>query len=178
MQMNAGLDEGDILLQRSEPVASTDTGATLGARLARLGAGALIEAIDGLKQGSITPRPQDSSRATLAPRVQKDAGRIDWREPAERLERKVRAFQPWPTAYTSLGGRQLKVLHAAVRARARGEAPQPAGTVTASTADGIVVATGDGSLVLLVVQLEGRKALPTADFLRGHPVAPGTVLAS
>jgi methionyl-tRNA formyltransferase len=91
----------------------------------------------------------------------------------------VRAFQPWPTAYTSLGGRQLKILHAAVRApAARVEAPQPAGTVTASTADGIVVATGDGSLVLLVVQLEGRKAMPAADFLRGQPLAPGTVLTS
>jgi methionyl-tRNA formyltransferase len=179
MQMNAGLDEGDILLQRSEPVAATDTGATLGARLARLGARALIETIGGLQNGSIMPRPQDSSCATLAPRIQKDAGRIDWHEPAERLERKVRAFQPWPTAYTTLGGRQLKILHAAARApAARGEGSQPAGTVTASTADGIVVATGDGSLILLVVQLEGRKALPAADFLRGHPVAPGTVLTS
>jgi methionyl-tRNA formyltransferase len=179
MQMNAGLDEGDILVQRTEPVASTDTSATLGARLAQLGARALIETIDGLKAGRITPRPQDSSRATLAPRIQKDAGRIDWSEPAARLERKVRAFQPWPTAYTSLGGRQLKILHAMVSApAARGEASQPAGTVTASTADGITVATGDGSLILLVVQLEGRKALPAADFLRGHPVAPGTVLTS
>lgn len=177
MQMNEGLDEGDILVQRIEPVVSTDTGATLGARLARLGAQALVEAIHGLKAGTIAPVPQDSSRATLAPRIRKEAGRIDWREPAQRLERKVRAFQPWPAAYTSLGGRQLKILHAAVRTpSAGGAAPRPAGTVTASAPEGITVATGDGSLILLVLQLEGRRALPAADFLRGHPVAPGAVL--
>ncbi len=176
MQMNAGLDEGDILLQRTEPVVATDTSATLGTRLAHLGARTLLETIDGLKAGRIRPLPQDSSRATLAPRIQKDAGRMDWREPAQRLERKVRAFQPWPTAYTSLAGRQLKILHAAVRTPSAEAATRAAGTVAASGPDGITVATGDGTLTLLVVQLEGRRALSAADFLRGHPVAPGAVL--
>jgi len=176
MRMNEGLDEGDILLQRTEPILSTDTGATLGARLAHLGARALVEAIRSLKEGSVEPRPQDSSRATFAPRIRKEMGRIDWREPAQRLECKVRAFQPWPAAYTSLDGRQLKILQAAARPTSPGEAARSAGTVAASSPDGIAVVTGDGTLVLLVVQLEGRKALSAADFLRGHRVAPGAVL--
>jgi methionyl-tRNA formyltransferase len=177
MQMNEGLDEGDILLQRTEPIVATDTGVTLAGRLAQLGARTLVEAIQGLKEGSVEPRPQDSSRATLAPRIRKEAGRIDWREPAERLERRVRAFQPWPTAYTSLGGRQLKILQAAVEPPpVGGTGSRPPGIVMACSADGIAVATGDGTLILLVVQLEGRRALPAADFLRGHPMAPGAVL--
>ena len=174
MQMNEGLDEGDILVQRSEPIGPTDTGATLAARLAHLGARTLVEAIHDLRAGRIEPQPQDPSRATFAPRIRKEMGRIDWREAAVRLERKVRAFQPWPTAYSSLEGRQLKILHAAVRTTAAAGAPP--GTVTVSAGDGITVATGDGALALLVVQIEGRKALSAADFLHGHRVAPGTVL--
>jgi methionyl-tRNA formyltransferase len=179
MRMNEGMDEGDILLQRPEPVLPTDTGATLGERLARAGARALVDAIRDLKAGRITARPQDATQATLAPRIGKEMGRIDWRESARALERKVRALQPWPAAYTAVGGKQLKILQASLPRHPGPAAGAPAaGTVLASGADGIAVATGDGTLLLEVVQLEGRKALPAAEFLRGHPLPPETVLGS
>jgi methionyl-tRNA formyltransferase len=177
MRMNEGLDEGDILLQRTEPILATDTATALGTRLAHLGARTLLETIRGLKEGSIVPRPQDPSQATLAPRIRKEMGRVDWCEPAHFLERKVRAFQPWPTAYTSLCGRQLKILKAAVRATVPPpEGRRAPGMVVEIASDGIAVATGDGILVLRMVQLEGKKALSAADFLRGHPLAFGDVL--
>lgn len=179
MQMNEAMDAGDILLQKTVSIESIDTGATLGARLASVGAAALTEAMRGLKAGTLKAHPQDSSKATLAPRIKKEMGRIDWAETAAQLERKVRALQPWPTAYTDYQSRQLKVLAARV------DDPQPSGgggpvpgTVMASTAAGLRVATGSGTLILDVLQLEGRRALPAADFLRGHPVAVGTVLGA
>jgi methionyl-tRNA formyltransferase len=176
MQMNEAMDEGDILLQRGLPIEPTDTAATLGERLAHLGAATLVEALAACKAGTLEACPQDHASATLAPRIQKTMGRIDWREPADVLERKVRALQPWPTAYTSLHGRQLTAVEAHVAAAP--SPPRTPGTVMASTGDGIVVQTGAGALVLDVVQLEGRRPLPAADFLRGHPVPPDTLLGT
>jgi methionyl-tRNA formyltransferase len=178
MQMNAAMDEGDILLQRTVPISPTDTAGTLGSRLAHLGATLLVEAVYGLKAGTIEARPQDPTAATLAPRIRKPMGLIDWSKPAALIEREVRAFQPWPTSYTTLHGNQLKALGAHVSDRPPA-GPQPApGTVIASGADGVVVATGAGALVLTVVQLEGHRGLPVADFVRGHPVLPGIVLGT
>jgi methionyl-tRNA formyltransferase len=182
MQMNEGLDEGDILLQRETRIESTDTGETLGHRLAHLGAAALIEAIAALKRGTLRARPQDAAAATLAPRIRKEMGRMDWSRPAEELERRIRALQPWPTAYTSLHGRRLTVLRARVIRAAAGFAARP-GTVmegvdASSGPDVLTVVTGTDLLGLEVVQLEGRRPLPAGEFLRGHPVAPGTVLGT
>jgi methionyl-tRNA formyltransferase len=180
--MNEGLDEGDILLQRETRIESTDTGETLGHRLAHLGAAALIEAIAALKRGTLRARPQDAAAATLAPRIRKEMGRMDWSRPAEELERRIRALQPWPTAYTSLHGRRLTVLRARVIRAAAGFAARP-GTVmegvdASSGPDVLTVVTGTDLLGLEVVQLEGRRPLPAGEFLRGHPVAPGTVLGT
>lgn len=179
MQMNEAMDAGDILLQCEVPIEPTDTAMTLGARLASRGATLLLEAIRGRKAGTLVAYPQDPSAATLAPRIKKDMGRIDWTESAAQLERKVRAFQPWPTAYTSHRGKQLKVLAARVEdsAPSGGHTAVP-GAVTASMAAGLWVATGRGSLVLEVLQLEGHKPLPVSDFLRGRPVPAGTVLGA
>jgi len=178
MRMNPAMDEGDILLQRTVPIESVDTAETLGGRLARLGATLLVEAVSGLKAGTITERPQDSSAATLAPRIQKSMGRIDWRKPATAIEREVRAFQPWPTAYTTMYGKQLKALRVHVGAPPATRAKPAPGTVIASGKAGIIVVTGTDPLVLTVVQLEGHRPLQAGDFVRGHPVEPGTVLGT
>jgi methionyl-tRNA formyltransferase len=178
MRMNTAMDEGDILLQRTVPIDDTDTAETLGRTLADLGATLLVETVSGLKAGTITSYPQDSSAATLAPRIQKSMGRIDWTKPAAVIEREVRAFQPWPTAYTTVGGKQLKAKQSHV-AEAPGAGTQPApGTVMASGEGGIAVSTGAGVLALTIVQLEGHRQLDAGAFVRGHPVPPGTVLGT
>jgi methionyl-tRNA formyltransferase len=175
MQMNEGMDEGDILLQRPVPIEAIDTSESLGERLARVGAAALLEAIAGIKGGTLTPRRQDSAAATYAPRITKEMGRVDWTKPSVLLEREVRAFQPWPAAHTSLWGKQLKLLGARVGGESISAAP---GTVVTSDPSGITVGTGDGTLVLTTMQLEGQRPLSVADFIRGRPVPPGTVFGS
>jgi methionyl-tRNA formyltransferase len=178
MRVNPAMDEGDILLQRTVPIEEADTAETLGRTLANLGATLLVEVVSALKTGTITACPQDSRDATLAPRIQKSMGRIDWTKPAALIEREVRAFQPWPTAYTTIWGKQLKAFRAHVAGALAGS-PQPApGTIMASGEAGIVVATGADALVLTVVQLEGHRRLEAGDFVRGHPVHPGTVLGT
>ncbi|HZP43937.1 MAG TPA: methionyl-tRNA formyltransferase [Candidatus Binatia bacterium] len=171
MNMVEEMDAGDVLLQRETPIAPDDTTGTLTARLARLGATALGEAIDGLHAGTIRPVPQDRSRVTFAPRIEREQARIDWRRPAEELERLVRALSPAPVAFTTLEGRRLQV-H---RARVGTGAGAPGRVITARPS-GIVVGTGSVPLVLLDVQLEGRRRMSAGEFVAGRPLAPGTCL--
>jgi methionyl-tRNA formyltransferase len=173
MAMVEEMDAGDILLQRETPIAADDTGGSLAARLAALGAEAIGAAIDGLKAGTLRPVPQDPTRVTFARRLEHEDCRIDWARPAEALERVVRALAPAPAAFTTLGGRLLKVHRAAVAA-GRGRP----GEVLAAGADGIVVATGAEALRLLELQLEGRRRLGAAAFLAGHTLRPGTCLGA
>ncbi len=171
MQMDAGLDTGDILLQRTLPVGDDDAG-TLAPRLAALGGEALVLAIRLLEAGAIVPVRQDGAKATLAPVLEKEHGRLDFRMPAARLAARIRGFAPWPGAFTSVGGRVLKI-HAA---RADGGAGLPPGAAR-TTPDGLLVGCGEGSALLVTeVQLEGKRRVPAAEFLRGHPIAEGTVL--
>ncbi|TMB00039.1 MAG: methionyl-tRNA formyltransferase, partial [Deltaproteobacteria bacterium] len=157
------------------PIADDDTAGTLGDRLAHLGAAALAEAIDGLEKGTLRPRPQPTEGITFAPRIEREQGRLDWQRPAEELARVVRAFAPAPSAFTTFGGRVLKV-HRAVPEP--GPAVAPPATVIDAGPGGILVMTGAGRLRLLEVQLEGRRRLSAADFLAGHPVPPGTCLGA
>ena len=173
MAMNEEMDAGDILLQRETPIAPDDTGGTLGERLARLGAAAIGEAIDGLQAGTLRPVPQPAAGVTFAPRIEREHCRLDWRRTAIELERQVRALAPSPSAFTTLGGKFLKV-HRAALATGTG----PAGQVVAAGPDGLVVAAGTGALRLLEVQLEGRRRLSAAEFLIGHRLAPGTCLGA
>ena len=173
MAMNEEMDAGDILLQRETPIAPDDTGGTLGERLARLGAAAIGEAIDGLQAGTLRPVPQPAAGVTFAPRIEREHRRLDWRRPAVELERQVRALAPSPSAFTTLEGKLLKVHRAALAA---GTA-RP-GEVVAAGPDGIVVAAGTGALRLLEVQLEGRRRLSVAEFLAGRRLAPGTCLGA
>jgi len=173
MQMDEGLDTGHVLLQRALAIGEDDAEG-LARRLSVLGAEALVEALELLRAGRIVPVPQDPSQATLAPVLKKDDGRLDFALPASRLACRVRAFRPWPGAFTTLGGHTLKVHAAAPRGDeglARGEA-RPAEA-------GLLVGCGEQSaLLLLEVQLEGKKRVPAVDFLKGHPVPAGTVLGA
>jgi methionyl-tRNA formyltransferase len=173
MAMNEEMDAGDVLLTRTTPISGDDTAATLGERLARLGAVAIGDAIDGIKAGTITPVPQPATGITFAPRITREQGRIDWQRPAVELERLVRAFAPTPSAFTTLGDRVLKVHRASPAADGSTATP---GTVVDAGPDGIAVATGDGILRLLEVQLEGRRRLDAGAFLAGQRLAPGTCL--
>lgn len=168
MAMDEGLDTGDILLKRSLPIGATETAGALHDRLALLAAPALLEALDRLAEGPVSREPQDAALATYAPKLEKSDGRLDWREPADVLERRVRAMTPWPGASARLDGAVIKI-HAAEAGAAGGEP----GTILAAGPDGLVAAAGAGSLVLRELQLEGRRRHRAGDFLRGFPVAPG-----
>jgi methionyl-tRNA formyltransferase len=170
MRMSEAMDAGDVLAQLPLAIEPEDTAASLGRRLALLGGRALTEALAELRGRGLVPTPQDPSRVTYAPRLTKEEGRIRWSEPAATIARKVRAYAPWPSAFTMLGGRTVKILRARVAGTgAAGVAP---GTVTA-VGDAIAVATGDAALELLELQAEGRKPLAARAFAAGARVAAG-----
>jgi methionyl-tRNA formyltransferase len=170
MLLDEGLDTGPTLLSRREAIAPDDTAATLEPRLARIGADLLIETLLGLTRGAITPTPQDPARATYAPLLTKQDGRVRWTETAAAIERKVRAFRPWPGASTSLAGRVLKILQARVVDGAAGEP----GAVLAVDALGLLVACGGpAALRLVLVQPESRRAMPASAYAAGARIQPG-----
>lgn len=172
MQMDAGLDTGPMLLKRSTPILSQDTGQTLHDRLAVLGAQALVEALDNLD--TLVAQAQPDEGATYAAKLRKEEALIDWRQPAVVLDRLVRAFNAWPVAETRWDGRQLRIWEAEPKAEAHA---QPPGTVIGSSDAGIDVATGAGVLTLKRVQLAGRKPVSAAEFLRAHRLT-GAVLGA
>ncbi len=168
MQMEAGLDTGPVLAVRREPICQDDTTASLSVRLAALGGALVREELPRFLAGALLPRPQPEAGVTLAPPVEKRDGWLDFRLAASVLERRVRAFTPWPGAWTSLAGHLLKVHRARL-----GQRLGAAGTVL-GVEGGLEVACGEGSLVLLELQAEGKRRMEAADFLRGHPLAPGS----
>jgi len=170
MLMREEMDAGEVLLQRASPIGPEDTTATLTATLADLGAAALVEAIERIRTAGLTPIAQDAARVTYASRLGKEAGRIDWSHPAVTIARAVRAYSPWQSAYSSLGGRTVKILTAKVAAP--GGASAAPGTIVGGP-ERLMVATGSGTLELVTVQAEGRKALPAAAFLAGARLEAG-----
>jgi len=175
MYIGERMDAGDILWQKTIPIADDDTGGTLHDKLAVLGAGTLREALQLLKGGQLSARPQNEAEATYAPLIKKEDGYIDWRQDADTIARRIRAFNPWPSAYTTLHGRLLKIF-AAQQERSIPSSVPPPGTVAEVTPVSLVVATGGGYLALNEVQLEGKKRLPIAEFLKGYSLTPGLVL--
>jgi methionyl-tRNA formyltransferase len=173
MMMNEEMDAGDVLFTRETPIAPDETAGTLTARLAALGASAVGEAIDGLRDGTLRPVPQPATGITFAPRIERAHCLIDWTRPADALERQVRALAPAPSAFTTVDGQLLKVHRAAVEPG--GPAARPGELLSAG---GLLVATGAGALRLLEVQLAGRKRLDAAAFVAGHRVPPGTCLGA
>ncbi len=175
MGMVEEMDAGDMYLQRATPIGDDETAGELAARLAWLGAEAIGTAIAAMKTGTARPEPQPAAGVTYAPRIEREQGRIDWGRTADDLARLVRAFAPAPSAFTTVGGRTLKVHRAAADETATGAAP---GTVVATDGRGIVVATGSGRLVLHEVQIEGRRRMSAAEFVAGHPIPAGTCLGA
>jgi methionyl-tRNA formyltransferase len=164
MYVAEGLDTGDILLRRKIDILPTDTGGSLHDRLAQIAPNALFDALTMLAKG-IAPRiPQDNTLATYAPKLTRDDGRIDWSKSAEVIERKIRAFNPWPGAFMKLDRRNQKIFSASI-ADLSGEP----GEILRSEKE-LVIAAGNGAVSLGEVQLEGKRQMRAAEFLRGHRV--------
>jgi methionyl-tRNA formyltransferase len=175
MQIDEGLDTGPLLLSRATPIGSDETAAELEPRLARLGGELLVETLAGLASGTLEPVPQDASRATLAPLLTKQHGRVDWSLPARSIACRARGFHPWPGAFTQHDGRLLKLLR--VREAAPGQASREPGLVTLVDGEGIAVACGEGTLLRLEeVQPESRRAMPASAWAQGARLRPGARL--
>jgi methionyl-tRNA formyltransferase len=169
MQMDEGLDTGDMLLRKHCRIDGTDTAETLHDRLALLGAQAICEALQALATGKLSPQKQDGAQATYAAKLTKAEAALDWKLSAAELERAVRAYFPFPVAFSFHSGTAIKILKAAVKP---GNGADP-GTVVQVDKEGIQVACGDGLLSLLMLQKPGGKPLPAAQFLQGFPVKVG-----
>lgn len=172
MVMDEGMDTGDILLQVETPIGNEETCETLHDRLALLGGQLLRETLEKIKAGNIRPIPQDHSKATYAPPFKKEDGHIDWKKGAVEIGRQVRAFNPWPGAFSKLGNQWLKIYKGEVRERPLTGKP---GEVVWVGSDFIEVETGEGAFRIKEVQLEGRRRMTIRDFLSGHPILMGTV---
>lgn len=168
MRMEEGLDSGPVLHRVATPIDDGETAGTLTARLAGIGATALVEALSLLSAGSVKPQPQDESRATYAPKISRESARLDWSRDAGAVERQIRAFDPIPGAWTTLDGAPVK-LFAALPAVGSGEP----GTVLAAS-DRLVVAAGGGAVAVREVQPAGRTRLAVEDWVRGRGVAAGS----
>lgn len=175
MLMDEGMDTGAVLLQQPVPIQPDDTAGTLSARLAKVGAALLIETIRRLKEGTLTPRPQDHARATLAPLLKKEDGLIDWTLPAQRIADRVRGLSPWPGAYTYAGPERWTIWRVAADGRPAGAPP---GTVVEARKDALLVATGEGVLAIAELQPANGRRMAVAHYLAGHPVPPGLRLGN
>ncbi len=171
MQMDEGMDTGDMLLVQSVPITEDDTSETMHDKLSSLGGGLILDAIELLKEGKLTPERQDDSLATYAPMLKKQDGEIDWSKPARDIFNQIRGLLPWPGAFTRLNSKILKIYRSKVS-----EGSGVPGQIIESDDAIIRVATGDGTLDILELQLEGGKRLAAGDFLRGRPLSIGTQL--
>ncbi|PYK34583.1 MAG: methionyl-tRNA formyltransferase [Verrucomicrobia bacterium] len=167
MYMDEGLDTGDILLQRNVEILPNDTGGSLHDRLAQIAPEALLESLRLIAAGSAPRIRQDNARATYAPKLKREHGQIDWSESAAAIERKIRAYNPWPGAFMKVGDQNLKIFSASVV-----DLTGQPGEILRSDKD-LIVAAGKGALCLAEVQLEGKRRMSGAEFLRGHGALPG-----
>jgi methionyl-tRNA formyltransferase len=173
MRIDAGLDTGDILLQKEIPIQPTDTAETLAPTLAAVGADLIVHTLRGLQAGTIAPRPQDDTRATLAPILRKEDGRIDFHHAAQEICNRLRGFQPWPGTFTTFRGKNLHVWGAA-----GSDHSLPLGELLVAN-DRLLVGCGGGTaLVLLEVQPEGKKHMAVGDFVHGYRPQTGEKLGS
>lgn len=171
MRIDEGLDTGDILLQREMEIDPEDTALTLAPRLAEMGADLMLETLRGLEAGTIQPRKQDHTLATLAPILEKEEGRIDFNRPATEILNRLRGFQPWPGAFTSFRGKNL-TLHRA-RLAAYGIGPLVPGEMKVAGEDLFLGCGGGTALELLATQPEGKRRMSIKDFVHGYRPKPG-----
>jgi methionyl-tRNA formyltransferase len=173
MRIDAGLDTGGILMQRELPIAPDDTAETLGPKLAAVGADLMLETLRGLESGQIRPTPQDHSKATLAPILKKEDGRIDFHRTAIEICNRLRGFQPWPGAHTLFRGRHLQV-H---RARPADQPVELAPGQISTEATRLLAGCGQKTaLELIDLQPEGKRRMPARDFVNGYRPQPGEKL--
>jgi methionyl-tRNA formyltransferase len=173
MRIDAGLDTGDILLQKEIPIRPQDTALTLAPRMAATGADLMVESLRRLQAGTVHPQPQDNAKATLAPILKKEDGKIDFQSRAQEIVDRLRGFQPWPGAYTSFRGKNLHIW--AAQRTERSVAPAELLVESGS----VIAGCGEGSaLQLLEVQLEGKKRMPAADFVHGYQPRTGEMLGN
>ncbi len=176
MQMDEGLDTGDILFRAAIPIAAGETAGSLHDRLARLAPNALLRCLDLLKRGALSPEKQDGARATYAPKLTRKDGEIVWSQPAREIEKRVRAMTPWPGAYTFVTLKDAPAILKIHRAQISERGGTTPGTVLAANEEGVIVAAGEGGIVLKEMQIAGGRRLTAGEFLHGHPIAPGIPL--
>ncbi|MES1258342.1 MAG: methionyl-tRNA formyltransferase [Acidobacteriota bacterium] len=174
MRIDAGLDTGDILDKWETPIGPEETAPELSARLAEAGATILLQTLSNLEHGEAKPVPQDSARATFAPILKKEDGRIDWRSPARQIHNLIRGFQPWPGAHAVFRGQSLHLWRSRLVGFSQKFNLAPGAIVQEQ---GVFAAGGDGAVLELVeVQLEGRKRMPAEVFANGHRLTQHDVL--
>ena len=173
MRMDEGLDTGDMILREEVVLDENETGGSLFDRLSDVGASLCVKTLQAFADGTATFTKQNHEEATLTKTIKKQFGLIDWKKPAKELECLIRGLNPWPSAYTTFHGKTFKIWSAEVAAD---EKPADPGTVVDVTKDAMWVQTGEGTLKLLEVQLEGKKRMPCDAFLRGYPVETGMFL--
>jgi methionyl-tRNA formyltransferase len=174
MQMDAGLDTGDMLLKQSLAIAADDTTLSLHDKLSSLGARSIVQALELLPQGKLTAIKQDEKQACYAAKITKTEAEIDWRQSAAHIDRTVRAFNPSPGAYTQYRHLTLKIWQAAIATGKAGKA----GEIVAVDRDGITVACSEGALRIATIQKPGGKKLSISDFLTGNPLQPGELFTA
>ena len=173
MQMNEGLDTGDMLLKTEVVLEEKETGGSLHDKLAQAGAALCVETLKGLEEGSITPIPQGETTTSYAKMLDKQLGRIDWRKSAVEIERLIRGLSPWPSAYTNWDEKVMKIWDAKVHEGMTGSEP---GTIIKVEKDAFYVQTGDGILQVCELQIPGKKRMDAGAFLRGYQVKEGAIL--
>lgn len=170
MQMDEGLDTGDMLLETEVPIGADETGGSLHDKLAAAGAKLCVETLKALEEGTVTPRKQGESPTKYARMLDKELGRIDWSRDAASIERLIRGLNPWPSAYTLWEGKTMKIWAAEVL---DGDSALPCGAVADVTKTGFSVQTGSGLLRILELQIPGKKRMSADAFLRGYRMEPG-----
>lgn len=172
MQMAAGMDTGDILLQREIPIDENETGGGLFDKLSILGGELIVDALPMIERGELTPVPQDEAKATKCGKLSKDMGQIDFTKDAQTIRNLIRGLNPWPSAFTHYEGKLLKIWSAKVVEGSNGKP----GEVVSVGKESFAVTCGDGALEITEVQLEGKKRMAVKDFLLGNKVTCGTML--
>ena len=173
MQMDEGLDTGDMLLKTEVPLEPEETGGSLHDKLAAAGASLCVRTLKALEEGTVTPKKQGESPTAYASMLKKEMGEIRWEDPAISIERLIRGLNPWPSAYTGWQDKTMKIWEAEILEEDSGQEP---GTVVRVDKDGFLVQTGKGLLKVTALQISGKKRMEADAFLRGYSMEPGEKL--